>query len=47
MFIVDDQESRTLQIPRDYGSDDVVLIVEDKAFNDDCSLRKRHPFSHG
>ncbi len=43
MFIIDDEDSKSLPIPRQYGVDDVPLIVQDKAFNDDGSLRKRRP----
>jgi FtsP/CotA-like multicopper oxidase with cupredoxin domain len=44
LFLVDDAQSRALPLPQEYGVDDVPLIVQDKAFGDDGSLRKRHPF---
>lgn len=38
MFQLEDSESRALALPRDYGVDDIPLIVQDKKFNDDGSL---------
>lgn len=38
MFLVDDEESRRLALPKRYGVDDIPLIVQDKKFHDDGSL---------
>jgi blue copper oxidase len=38
MFILDDAEEAELDLPRDYGVDDVPVIVQDKRFADDGSL---------
>lgn len=38
MIILDDEESLTLQLPREYGVDDIPLILQDKRFNADGSL---------
>jgi len=35
MFIVDDEESEGLNLPQDYGVDDVPMIVQDRKFNED------------
>ncbi len=38
MFILDDPEAQALPLPKEYGVDDVPLVVQDKRFNDDGSL---------
>ena len=38
MFIVDDDEEAELELPREYGVDDIPVIVQDKRFADDGSL---------
>lgn len=38
LFLLDDDESARLQIPRDYGIDDVPLIIQDKKFTGDGNL---------
>ncbi|MGC0272088.1 multicopper oxidase family protein [Pseudactinotalea sp. Z1739] len=38
MFIIDDQDEAGLDLPRDYGVDDLPLIVQDKKFHDDATL---------
>ena len=43
MFIINDDVSDGLPLPRTYGVDDVPLIVQDKAFNGDGRLRERRP----
>ena len=43
MFIIDDEASGALPLPSAYGVDDIPLIVQDKAFNDDGSLSERRP----
>jgi FtsP/CotA-like multicopper oxidase with cupredoxin domain len=43
MFLLDDPESQALDLPDDYGVDDIPLIVQDKAFNDDGTLEHREP----
>jgi FtsP/CotA-like multicopper oxidase with cupredoxin domain len=38
LFILDDDESDALDLPREYGVDDVPLIIQDKRFTDDGDL---------
>jgi FtsP/CotA-like multicopper oxidase with cupredoxin domain len=38
LFILDDADADTLQLPADYGVDDIPLIIQDKRLNDDGSL---------
>ena len=38
MFLLDDEESARLDLPDDYGVDDIPLVVQDKQFNEDGSL---------
>ncbi len=38
MIIIDDDESRQLGLPSDYGVDDIPLIVQDRRFNADGSF---------
>lgn len=38
MFILDDEDEASLALPRDYGVDDIPLIVQDRKFNSDGSL---------
>jgi suppressor of ftsI len=38
MFLIDDEESQSLDLPQEYGVDDIPLIVQDKQFHDDGSL---------
>jgi FtsP/CotA-like multicopper oxidase with cupredoxin domain len=38
MFIVDDPDAARLALPRDYGVDDIPVIVQDKQLEDDGSL---------
>lgn len=38
MFLIDDPEEAALDLPRDYGVDDLPLIVQDKSFDDDGEL---------
>lgn len=38
MFIIDDDAEGALALPRDYGVDDIPLIVQDRKFNGDGSL---------
>ncbi|GAA4803041.1 multicopper oxidase family protein [Tomitella cavernea] len=38
LFIVDDDASDSLDLPRDYGVDDIPLIVQDRRFDDDGTL---------
>ena len=39
MIIIDDEESGNLDIPSNYGVDDIPLIVQDRRFNEDGSFR--------
>lgn len=46
MFVLDDDTSRALDLPSEYGVDDVPVLVQDKAFDDDGQFRRSaHPFS--
>ncbi|PVZ14287.1 multicopper oxidase family protein [Actinomycetospora cinnamomea] len=46
MFILDDTTSRALELPDEYGVDDIPVIVQDQAFDDDGQFRRaEHPFS--
>lgn len=38
MFIIEDEESKSLKLPNEYGVDDIPLIIQDKNFNDDGSF---------
>lgn len=38
MFLIDDDESRELALPRAYGADDFPLVVQDRKFTDDGEL---------
>ena len=38
MFIIDDQNEAALDLPREYGVDDIPLIVQDRKFHDDGAL---------
>jgi FtsP/CotA-like multicopper oxidase with cupredoxin domain len=38
MFILDDPEAEALTLPKEYGVDDIPVILQDKSFNDDGSL---------
>ncbi len=38
LFIIDDDESDALDLPHEYGVDDIPLIVQDKNFDDDGQL---------
>lgn len=43
MFIIDDEETDALNLPSEYGVDDVPLIVQDKAFDSDNQLDESEP----
>lgn len=38
VFIIDDEESQALNIPRDYGVNDIPLVIQDRRFAPDGSL---------
>ncbi len=42
LFIVDDDLERELDLPRDYGVDDIPVIVQDKTFDSDGQLIDGH-----
>ena len=45
MFIIDDNDSQNLNIPNEYGIDDIPVIIQDREFNVDGSfsyIRSRH-----
>ncbi len=45
MFIIDDEESEVLNLPNEYGVDDIPIIIQDREFNIDGSfsyIRSRH-----
>lgn len=44
MFIVDDPAEAELALPRRYGVDDVPVIVQDRAFDDDGRFAARRPY---
>lgn len=39
MILVEDGESRGLELPGDYGVDDIPIIIQDRQFNNDGSFR--------
>lgn len=39
MMIVDDEHSATIELPSDYGVDDIPVIVQDRNFNSDGTFR--------
>ncbi|HJO11765.1 MAG TPA: multicopper oxidase domain-containing protein, partial [Gammaproteobacteria bacterium] len=39
LILVDDEESQQLDLPSNYGIDDIPLIVQDRQFNEDGSFR--------
>jgi FtsP/CotA-like multicopper oxidase with cupredoxin domain len=43
MFIVDDPDAAALPLPNTYGVDDVPVIVQDRAFDDDGRFEARKP----
>jgi blue copper oxidase len=44
MFIVDDPATQALALPQTYGVDDVPVIVQDRAFDDNHRFEAREPF---
>jgi blue copper oxidase len=38
LFLIDDEESRSLRLPSEYGVDDIPLILQDRRFNSDGSF---------
>ncbi|MBO0609440.1 multicopper oxidase family protein [Myceligenerans salitolerans] len=42
LFLLDDDASRAAELPSEYGVDDVPVVVQDKAFDDDGRLELRH-----
>jgi blue copper oxidase len=50
LFIIEDEVSQTLALPRNYGVDDIPLVVQDRRFFEDRSLayvRSMHDVMHG
>jgi suppressor of ftsI len=47
LFIIDDANSRRLELPKDYGVDDIPLIIQDKTFSDSGSFRYRRDGDNG
>jgi len=39
LFFIEDEVSDRLDIPKDYGTNDVPLIIQDKRFNADGSFK--------
>ena len=39
MILVEDEESRGLELPGDYGVDDIPIVIQDRQFNSDGSFR--------
>ncbi|THV40498.1 multicopper oxidase family protein [Glycomyces buryatensis] len=44
MFIIDDEESEGMNLPSEYGVDDVPMVVQDKKFDGDNQLDDRAAF---
>jgi len=44
MFIIDDPDAQSLNIPQNYGVDDIPLIIQDKRFSQDGSMNSGAPF---
>lgn len=42
-FILEDENSDTLALPREYGVDDIPLVVQDREFDEHAQLVYRHP----
>lgn len=47
LFIVDDPEATALGLPSEYGVDDIPVIIQDRAFDDDNQFSMREPFLAG
>ncbi len=50
MFIIDDEYSQSLNIPKDYGVNDIPIIVQDKRFTSKGQIPyklNRQDFMHG
>jgi len=43
LFIVDDEDAEALNLPSEYGVDDVPMIVQDRAFDGDNQFEQRTP----
>lgn len=39
LFLIEDEESRALHLPSDYGVDDIPLVIQDRRFNRDGSFQ--------
>ncbi len=39
LFIIEDDDSLALDLPKDYGVDDIPLVIQDRAFNEDGTFR--------
>lgn len=39
LFYVDDEVSKSLNIPKDYGVNDIPLVIQDRSFNNDGSFK--------
>jgi len=39
MILLEDEESQSLELPGEYGVDDIPVIIQDRQFNDDGSFR--------
>ncbi|MDG3008701.1 multicopper oxidase domain-containing protein [Rhodococcus sp. D2-41] len=47
MFLIDDEDSDAPDLPKDYGVDDIPLIVQDKRFHPDGTLDESDPTDVG
>ncbi len=50
MLLVEDEESRSLELPSEYGVDDIPVVFQDRRFNEDGSFRyvsSRHDIMMG
>ena len=39
LFLIEDDESRSLRLPSEYGVDDIPLVIQDRRFNPDGSFQ--------
>lgn len=39
LFYIDDKDSLSIGLPTEYGVDDIPLVLQDRAFNQDGTLR--------
>ncbi|WP_067821536.1 multicopper oxidase family protein [Nocardia inohanensis] len=47
LFLIEDADTDRLDLPREYGIDDIPVIIQDKSFTADGALDERRPNSYG